>query len=115
MRTVRAAFPELQVIALDVDAQDQAVLGRGVHEGIATEGRFLALLGADHRPDQPAFLAHGKAWLLQPFTDPRIGVVRRVEDGAVHSELPAVIETAQPAFLDTAERQRRAPMHAVLL
>ena len=42
------------------------------------------------------------------------GLAGLVEDVALHVELPAVIEAAQPAFFVAPERERRAAMQAVL-
>src|SRR5581483_2832101 len=66
-------------------------------------------------PGKAAGLAHriGFGLLSQPLGRAR-RLGRRVDDVALDVEFPAVIEAAQAARFVTAERERRAPMQAIL-
>src|SRR3546814_20181251 len=104
MRAVEPALPELQIVGLHIDADDDPVL---VGHGVCSEGpeRRLVLLGPDIGPDEAAPFDDGIGWRFHPLAIPAIGMVRRLQDRSVDREFPAMIETADPTLLNTADRQ----------
>src|SRR5262249_53678589 len=66
-------------------------------------------------PHYAAFFAHRISGGLDALLEALVAIVRRLENGAVNRELPAMVEAADAAFLDAAQRQRRAAVRAKLV
>src|SRR3546814_17680640 len=102
MRAVEPALPELQIVGLHLDADDDPVL---VGHGVCSEGpeRRLVLLGPDLGPAEAAPLDPGIAWPFHPLSFPAIGMVRRLQYHSLTREFPAIIKTENPTPPHTAK------------
>ena len=115
MRRVDVALQGLQPIALAHDASDVDFLGRTARSLDSRQWRrHLALAHIDI--DDPATLRHLIGFRFDFVTDVLVlRRIRHIEAVAGSVELPAVIDTPQPAFLITPEEQRGAAVRAAVV
>ena len=105
---------DLHVVAVHDGIDRQQMRRCELEERPAREGRHLRRR-PEIDPDQPARLARGIGPRFETILEARIGDVGRLEHGAVHGKFPAVVDTADSARLDAAERQRGVAVAAIFV
>src|SRR6185437_6138713 len=110
MRRIEVAFDALEIIAVLIHLDDEEMRRLELEPGEAREGRHL-VRRAHVGPDDAARLAHRISLVangLSQFAVRRLG--GRFQNRAALAQLPAVIETPQPADLVARVKERSPPM-----
>ena len=112
---VDVAFERLQPVALAQDGTDEPLAVRQ-HVGIEVGQRRWRRARPHVRPDHTAAFSTGIRGHFDLVLEVALRrLVRHVDAVAVHVELPAVIDAAQPTFLVSAEEHRGAAVRTVVV
>ena len=114
MDRIGGVLDDLQPVARQVHPDRRDLVALGVTHRVVDRQLGHRVRRPHVREEQPVRLAHAVRALAEVLFDPaprRLGW--RVEDRAVHIEVPAVIAAADPAFGRNPELERRAAMRAV--
>ena len=111
MRRIEETLDHLDVLAMD---GGQHVRRRQAEPSPAMERR-PQLSGTQIDSDKSAGFFDWIGFRPEVIFEFRVRYVRRIQDGAVGCELPAMIDAAYAATFDAAKRQRSAAMAAGLV